>query len=63
MSLEAVKVRLKLTEEEISFCKQNAGASRWVYNQALAAQIQYYNSQQHLVDKEFYTNNSVDVLL
>jgi len=63
MSLEAVKVRLKLTEEEISFCKQNAGASRWVYNQALAAQIQYYNSQQHLVDKKFLSYNQLQNML
>ena len=41
--LEAIKVRLKLKDDQVSFFEQHAGASRWVYNQALDAQIQNYN--------------------
>lgn len=41
--LEAIKVRLKLKEDQITFFEQHAGASRWIYNQALDAQKQNYN--------------------
>lgn len=53
MIFERIKIRLKLTKDEIRFCNQNAGAVRWIYNQALAAQKEYYNSQDGLLNKKF----------
>lgn len=40
---QAVKVKLKLEEPQVEFFEQHAGASRWLYNQALAQQKDYYN--------------------
>lgn len=40
---QAVKVKLKLEESQVEFFEQHAGASRWLYNQALAQQKDYYN--------------------
>jgi putative transposase len=40
--LKGVKLKLKLKPDQIPFFAQNAGACRWIYNNALAAKIKYY---------------------
>ena len=42
--LQAIKIRLKLENEQRSFFEQNAGACRWVYNQALARYKKEYEN-------------------
>lgn len=42
--LKGVKLKLKLKPDQIQFFAQNAGACRFIYNQALAAKIDYYNA-------------------
>lgn len=41
-----INLRLKVNRQQEQLLKQHIGASRWIFNNALAAQIDYYNSDQ-----------------
>jgi len=56
-----INLRLKVNRPQEQLFKQHVGAARWIFNNALAAQIEYYNSDQKFMNYTELANQLPDL--
>jgi len=56
-----INLRLKVNRQQEQLLKQHVGASRWIFNNALAAQKEYYNSDQKFMNYTELANQLPDL--